>query len=204
MIFWVTTIIIILTYFLGSIPTGYYLTKKYTGINILDAGSGNIGSTNVKRVAGKKISIITQLLDMLKGLLPVLVVQILTANDLIQPSPYFIYLVALASIIGHDYSIFLKFKGGKGVNTTLGASLIISPIPVLTSVAIYYLAKWRFKYVSFASILLGITLPIIGMTVYGLSIKTYYLAICAAIIILRHKTNIIRLVLKTEPKISKN
>lgn len=178
---------------------GYYLTKIYTGHNILDHGSGNIGSTNVSRVAGKKISIITQLFDMAKGLIPVAIVMILRYYDILAPAPHYIYVVALATIIGHDFSIFLGFKGGRGVNTTLGASLLLSPIPVLGSVLIYYLTKWITKYVSLASILLGISLPIIAFFIDGLSELVYYLIICALLIIVRHSSNIIRLINGTEP-----
>ncbi len=199
MILGILSAILVLSYILGSIPTGYYLTKKSTGLNILELGSGNIGSTNVKRIAGKKISIITQLLDMLKGLIPVGIVQLLIIYGIIESPPYYIYLVALATIIGHDYSLFLKFKGGKGVNTTLGASLLIAPISVFVSVAIYYLFKWRLKYVSLASILLGLSLPITSFIINGISYLTYYLAISAAIILIRHKTNINRLINRTEP-----
>ena len=199
MILGILSAILVLSYILGSIPTGYYLTKKSTGLNILELGSGNIGSTNVKRIAGKKISILTQLLDMLKGLIPVGIVQLLIIYGIIESPPYYIYLVALATIIGHDYSLFLKFKGGKGVNTTLGASLLIAPISVFVSVAIYYLFKWRLKYVSLASILLGLSLPITSFIINGISYLTYYLAISAAIILIRHKTNINRLINRTEP-----
>ena len=134
-------LILLLTYLWGSIPYGYLLTKHYTGKNILEWGSGNLGSTNVKRIAGTKISIITQLFDMLKGLLPVALFLIF---DISTSTPYYIYMLALAAIIGHDFSLFLKFKGGKGVNTTLGASLLLAPNSVLISVAIYFIFSGTF------------------------------------------------------------
>ncbi|MFA9399470.1 MAG: glycerol-3-phosphate acyltransferase, partial [Clostridiaceae bacterium] len=146
---------ILLSYLLGAIPFGYILTRYFTGKNILKIGSGNVGSTNVGRVAGKKIAIITQLLDMLKGFLPV-AGYLYFIDDKKIGSEFFVYCVALATIIGHDFSIFLKFKGGKGVNTTLGASVLIAPFSVFISVAIYFIIKWRLKYVSLGSIILGI------------------------------------------------
>ena len=122
----ITTIII--AFLSGSIPTGYLLTKKLCGIDIRTKGSGNIGSTNVKRIAGKKVSIITQIIDILKGMLPVALGMYL-AKTIKLPLSTDIYLsiIAIAAILGHNYTPFLKFKGGKGVNTTLGAFVLIIP-----------------------------------------------------------------------------
>ncbi len=183
---------ILLSYLVGAIPFGYILTRYFTGKNILEIGSGNVGSTNVGRVAGKKIAIITQLLDMLKGFLPV-AVYLYFIDDKSMASEFYIYCVALATIIGHDFSIFLKFKGGKGVNTTLGASILLAPFSVFISAAIYFIVKWRLKYVSLGSIVLGIALPITELFINGLSSTFYYLLICMILIILLHRTNINRL-----------
>lgn len=182
----------VLVFIWGSIPFGLLLTKRYTGKNILTLGSGNIGSTNVCRVAGRRISIYTQLLDMLKGLLPIAIILLLNSAN-IHFSTYYIYIIALCSIMGHDFSIFLKFNGGKGVNTTLGASLLITPIPVFISVIVYFLMKWRFKYVSISSLLLAISLPISAFFIHGIGPIFYYLLICTLLIIVRHIDNIKRL-----------
>ncbi|WP_372645315.1 glycerol-3-phosphate 1-O-acyltransferase PlsY [Ancylomarina sp.] len=186
---------LLLAYLWGSIPFGYLLTKLSTGKNILKEGSGNLGSTNVRRVAGKKISIMTQLLDMLKGFLPI--VLFLVFNTTALP-PYFIYLLALVSIVGHDFSLFLKFKGGKGVNTTLGASLLIAPLPVFVSVAVYFIVKWRFKYVSMGSIALAIVMPLTELILNGITLVLYYLIISSVLIVFLHRKNIIRLLQGTE------
>ncbi|MDE5420467.1 glycerol-3-phosphate 1-O-acyltransferase PlsY [Ancylomarina sp. DW003] len=188
---------ILLGYLLGAIPFGYILTRYHTGENIMEKGSGNVGSTNVKRIAGKKIAVLTQLLDMLKGFLPVAVCLLLTNNEEIV-SEFYIYCVALASILGHDFSIFLKFKGGKGVNTTLGASVLIAPFSVFISGAIYFIVKWRFKYVSLASIILSITLPLTELIIHGLSSTFYYLLVCTILIVFLHRTNIGRLLDRRE------
>jgi glycerol-3-phosphate acyltransferase PlsY len=160
-------------------------------------GSGNAGSTNVGRIAGKKMAIFTQLLDMTKGILPVAIF-LLFVDVKIEDTDFYIYCLALAPIIGHDFSIFLKFKGGKGVNTTLGASVLIAPFSVFISVAIYFIVKWRFKYVSLGSIILGIALPITELIIHGFTSTFYYLLICMILIILMHKTNIIRLINQEE------
>lgn len=187
---------IVFSYLLGAIPFGYILTRHYTGKNIMTTGSKNIGSTNVRRVAGKKIAIITQLLDMLKGLLPVLFYLYLTKDN--PTSDFFIYFVALASIIGHDFSIFLKLKGGKGVNTTLGASLLLAPFSVLVSVLFYFIVKWRFQYVSLGSLTIAITLPLSEFILHQTSPTFYYLFVCSMLIFFLHRENINRLLQNQE------
>ena len=196
----VEIIIILISYLSGSVPFGYIFTKKYTGKNIRELGSGNIGSTNVKRVAGLKASISTQISDMLKGLLPVAIVLILKEYKIFQFNFFLIYLVALATIIGHNFSIFLRFKGGKGVNTTLGASLLLGTLPVFISVAVYYIIKWSTKYVSLGSICLAITLPLVEYFQHNLSHLFFYFTICSMLIIIRHIDNIKRLIKGTENK----
>lgn len=191
-------IILISTYLLGSIPFGYILTLKLSGKNIRDYGSGNIGSTNVKRVAGKKLAIITQLLDMLKGLFPVLIFLLLYNNY--QYNYDFVFLIAMASILGHDFSIFLKFKGGKGVNTTLGASLLLAPYSVLISVAVYFIVKWKTSYVSLGSIFIALFLPLLSFFLNGLNNLFYYLVTASLLIILLHHKNILRLIKGDENK----
>lgn len=188
---------VLLSYLLGSIPFGYLITRFTTGKNILKLGSGNVGSTNVGRVAGKKMAIFTQLLDMTKGILSV-AVYLFFVDDRTGDSDFYIYWLALAAIIGHDFSVFLKFKGGKGVNTTLGASVLIAPVSVFVSVAIYFIVKWQFKYVSLGSLLLGVSLPLTELIFHGLTSTFYFLLVCMILIILMHRTNIIRLVNKQE------
>lgn len=196
-----TIFTILLSYLLGSIPFGYLLTKHFLKINILEKGSGNIGSTNVKRVAGRKISIYCQLLDMAKGVILVALLLIIQkSNPEFSIPDYLVYAVALASIIGHNFSIFLKFKGGKGVNTTLGASILIAPIAVLISVVFYFLIKWITKYVSMGSIAIAFTLPIISYIQSGVNNTFYYFLICSLMIIIQHFPNIKRLISGTELK----
>jgi len=193
-------LLILIAYLLGSIPFGYIFTKKLTGKNIREMGSGNIGSTNVRRIAGPKVGLMTQLSDMLKGLFPVSVILLLQSGKICTFDEVFIYLVAFATILGHNFSVFLKFKGGKGVNTTLGASLLLSPFSVIASVLIYYIVKWRYSYVSLGSICLALTLPITGFLIHKISFVFYYLLICSLFILLRHIPNIKRLMEGTESK----
>lgn len=196
-------IFLLATYLVGSIPVGYLLVRYLTGQNILELGSGNIGSTNVKRIAGRRIAAITQLSDMVKGLLPVGLYLYLTYDaDLTYyqntMSDLSVYYVALASILGHDFSIFLKFKGGKGVNTTLGASVLLAPFAVFTSVVVYFIVKRLFGYVSLGSIALVITMVASQFLICGVTPTFYYLLVCMTLIIILHYKNIGRLLRNRE------
>ncbi len=195
---WPEILLILAAYIIGSIPFGYIFTRKFTGKSILDFGSGNIGSTNVGRIAGKKIAVLTQACDMSKGLLPVALVYYLNIENFHHLEEYDIYLVALATILGHDFSLFLKLKGGKGVNTTLGASLLLAPFSVLLSVLIYFIVTWKYKFVSLGSICLAISLTISDLVIHGISSLFYYLLICSGLIIVKHIPNIRRLLNNTE------
>jgi glycerol-3-phosphate acyltransferase PlsY len=186
---------LLLTYLLGSIPFGYLLTKYYTGKNISVLGSGNLGSTNVRRVAGKKLSVITQLLDMLKGFIPVVFFLVLQPSTSI---PYYLLILVLLAIIGHDFSLFLKFKGGKGVNTTLGATVLLAPYSVFIAIGLYFVVKWRFKYVSLGSIVIALTMPLVELILQGFTPTFYCLFICSFLIVFLHRENIIRLLKGSE------
>ena len=195
---WPELLLGLLAYLLGSIPFGYIFTKKLTGKSIFEFGSGNIGSTNVGRIAGKKIAVLTQVCDMCKGLLPVLLVYFLNTKNIFHFEKYFICIVALATIIGHDFSFFLKLRGGKGVNTTLGASLLLAPYSVAISVLIYFIVKRKFKFVSLASICLAFFLTITDLMIHEISFLTLYLCLCSCLILIQHRGNIMRLVVGTE------
>jgi glycerol-3-phosphate acyltransferase PlsY len=189
----ISIVLVLFAYMLGSIPFGYIFTRRFTGKNILESGSGNIGSTNVGRIAGRKISALTQICDIMKGFLPVSLLWFLQEKNLFQFEGYCIFLVALAAILGHDFSVFLRLKGGKGVNTTLGASLLIAPCSVFISVLIYLILKWKFKIVSLGSIGLAISLPISDLIIHKISFTFYYLLLSSALIIILHFPNIKRL-----------
>ena len=196
MIFIIT---IIISFLCGSIPTGYLITKKLCGIDIRTKGSGNIGSTNVKRIAGTKISIITQIIDILKGTIPV-ILAICLAKTISLPVSINAYLsiIAIAVILGHDYTPFLAFNGGKGVNTTLGAFLLLAPIATLTGVAIHLILRLFTSIVSIRSIAIGVTIPIVCI-IMKLPIEIIIAAAIACILMIyRHKSNLIRIIHKEE------
>lgn len=195
----IVIITILISFLLGSIPTGYLLIKKTHGIDIRTQGSGNIGSTNVKRVAGKKISILTQIGDILKGLIPV-IIAIIISNLVEIPisSDLFISLVALFAILGHDYTPFLGFNGGKGVNTTLGAFFLLSPVGILSGVAVYFLLRYVTKIVSIRSIALSVTIPVITYLMNCSTTVVLFTSIACVLLIIRHRDNILRIIRKEE------
>jgi len=188
---------IIISFLCGSIPTGYLIIKKLYGIDIRTKGSGNIGSTNVKRIAGIKIAIITQIIDILKGIVPVaLALGVSKILNLPIPTNIYLSIVALVVILGHDYTPFLGFNGGKGVNTTIGAFFLLAPISILSGVAVYFILRLFISVVSIRSIGLGITIPIICIIMKLPSEIIISATMACILMIFRHKNNLIKLIVK--------
>lgn len=187
-------LLVIFSYLMGSIPTGYILVKKTLNKDVRDYGSGNIGATNVKRVAGDKLSKITAICDMLKAIIPVLLTRILIWTDILQTNESLsLSLVAIAAILGHNYTIFLKFKGGKGVATSAAAFMVALPIPFLITAVVFFGLKLFTKIVSIRSLSAGVTLFISTLL---LGYDKYYVCATLFVCILvfwRHKSNIVRL-----------
>jgi glycerol-3-phosphate acyltransferase PlsY len=193
-------IIPVIVYLWGSIPYGYIITRYATGKNIMQEGSGNIGSTNVGRIAGKKLSLLTQLSDIFKGLFPVFIILYAERFCSITLHEYYVFAIAIISVLGHDFSVFLKFRGGKGVNTTLGASVLLAPFSVIAAVIVYYVIKRKTGYVSAGSIALAITLPLTELIIKGITDLFWFLFICSILIIATHYKNILRLLRHEELK----
>ncbi|HMB16835.1 MAG TPA: glycerol-3-phosphate 1-O-acyltransferase PlsY [Pelovirga sp.] len=186
-------VLAICAYLFGAIPTGLLLTRLFGKDDIRKVGSGNIGATNVYRVAGRKLGIVTLLGDCLKGVIPVLFAQqalALTGTSLA--------LIALAAFVGHCFPVYLGFKGGKGVATALGIFLVLSPLAVLTVLVVFVLFLWRWHYISLASIAAACAIaPAVYLTTASWPIFSVTLVI-ATIVIWRHKGNIERLRSGTE------
>lgn len=192
-------LLIILSYIMGSIPSGYIIVKKKLNKDVRDYGSGNIGATNVGRVAGKKVGKITAILDMLKAILPVVLTQILLANNILTTNKSLsLGLVALAAILGHNYTIFLKFKGGKGVATSAAAFMFIVPKAFIVTAIVFFGLKLFTKIVSIrsltAAVVLCLSTWLLGYDKY-LIISTF---ITAVLCFWRHRANIKRLIDGTE------
>jgi glycerol-3-phosphate acyltransferase PlsY len=200
---------IILSYLLGSIPTAYFFGRMLKGIDIRKFGSGNIGATNALRVLGKGPGIAVLVLDMFKGLAAVVFLGDLLSLRIMEiPDATLRILLGISCICGHIWTVFLKFKGGKGVATTLGVLAALAfTIPGLNIILGLLLLTWLlvflvFRIVSLASLLAFITLPI-----YAAIFKQSRFLITASIIlalfaVIRHKTNIKRLLKRTEPRLN--
>jgi glycerol-3-phosphate acyltransferase PlsY len=180
-------IVVIAAYLLGSIPTGLLLARAF-GVDIRTAGSGNIGATNVYRTLGKRVGIMTLVGDCLKGMLPVL-----AAHHLFGFSVEWLALTGLAAFLGHVYTIFLRFKGGKGVATALGVFLALSPLSVLAALAVFVLVLWKWRYVSLASITAAASIPVIIALLDQRPVIILMSIAIAVIVIVKHRDNISRL-----------
>lgn len=180
-------------YLLGSIPTGLLLGRLY-GIDVRTEGSGNIGATNLYRTVGRKVGIWTLLGDCLKGMLPVLLAWKLGMAEPMQAW------IGLAAFCGHVFSIFLLFKGGKGVATALGVYLALAPLAVLGALAVFILLVVIWRYISLGSIVAAAVMPlIIFFMPHSLELLTAT-ALISAIVIIKHQANIKRLIAGTENK----
>jgi len=183
----------------GSIPTGYLLVKHLKHIDLREIGSGNIGSTNVKRAAGRKISILAQAGDILKGLIPVTTALLVVPDlDIDVDRDIITSLTALAAIAGHDFTPFLRFRGGKGVNTTVGAFLPIAPITAVVVILMFLLLRLVTPIVSIRSLACGVSCPVIAWLLGLPIIIVLALTAAAFLMFLRHKDNIKRLAAGTE------
>ncbi|MCK9615003.1 MAG: glycerol-3-phosphate 1-O-acyltransferase PlsY [Candidatus Omnitrophica bacterium] len=192
-------IFLIFTYLIGSIPFGFVIAYLVKGIDIRKFGSGNIGATNVVRVVGKKWGILVFVLDFLKGFFPLFL-----AKFVLNPTNSIYIVSAILCICGHNWPIFLKFKGGKGVATSIGAACGLSIIfpnlwfVLLISLCVWLLFFFVFRFVSIASLLLGLSF-FVSSLIFPLpkEIRIFALILCLFIFI-RHKKNIKNIFAKQE------
>ncbi|MBI5701656.1 glycerol-3-phosphate 1-O-acyltransferase PlsY [Candidatus Saganbacteria bacterium] len=189
-----TIFLIIIGYFLGSIPFGY-LFGRIANVDVTKRGSGNIGATNVARIIGPKAGIAVFILDLLKGTVAASLA-IYYLGD-----PLLVVLVGLGAILGHMYSVFLGFKGGKGSAVGLGVLLGVTPDVFFFVFLIVALVMLMSRYVSLASIIGALTTTLL-MLLLGKPVPYFILSLLACILILiKHKSNIGRLISGTERKI---
>lgn len=207
-----TTLLILIpiAYLLGSIPFGL-LVGRMKGIDVRTAGSGNIGATNVGRLLGKKFLFLVFLLDMLKSLVPMIVASVIVRHVSLDSTGYFLWLaVGGAAVVGHMFSVFLKFKGGKGVATSAGVVLGLYPYYTLAGVVaivVFIVVFFVWRYVSLGSMLAALSFPIAfaligkskGWPVFGAQWPLLAFAILMAVLIVfKHRANISRLIKGTE------
>ena len=200
----ISLLLIITAYLLGSIPTGYVIGRYLKGIDIREHGSGSTGATNVLRTIGKLPAAAVLAIDMLKGVAAVaLVNSIYTFTDLLPNSwhSWLVVAAALSAIIGHSKSIWLNFTGGKSVATTLGILLIMNPIVALGTLACFGMVLAVSRIVSLSSICGAIAVNILMLVFHQPLPYSIFAAIAGLYVILRHKSNIQRLLAGEEPKI---
>lgn len=189
---------IVFGYLLGSCPTGYVLVRIFRGEDIRHFGSGNIGATNVARVLGRKWSIFTAVFDMFKGGIAIVIAMAAGVAD-----ARLLALVGCASVIGHDYPVWIGFKGGKGVATTfgvLGCYHFFSPLPAILGGVVWFCVRELTGYVSIASIL-GLAAGTVLTYCWKMPLPyTYAAAFLTLLTIWRHRQNIERLAAGTENK----
>lgn len=192
-------IIIITAYLLGNISTSYIVAKRLAGVDIRTQGSGNAGSTNVLRTLGKKAGALTFIGDVLKGLIAVLIARFIAYGVNLDDTTC-AYIAVVAVVLGHNYPVFLGFKGGKGVATSLGSMLGMNPLVALLCLGFFIIIVAITKYVSLGS-MLGIGLsPVIMMINHNTKgvLVTLFLTIS---VVITHKENIKRLLNGTERKL---
>jgi len=192
-------------YLISAIPFGFLLAKFFAGVDVRKEGSGNIGATNVLRVLkekapdmAKKLTIITFALDALKGAVILLIAMFLGAEDAV------LWAIAVLSVLGHCYSPFLGFEGGKGVATGFGVLLIMQPIPAIIAVAVWFIAGKVLKISSLSS-LIGLTALIVASYIIYPDVPEIHthspIWIIAFVIFYKHVPNIMRLIKKEENQV---
>lgn len=197
-------ILIVLAYFIGSIPTAIIVSKAFFNIDIREYGSGNMGATNTFRVLGPKFGTIVMIGDMLKGIFAVALYNLLPyyLNNELDRTNLMLGL-GLAAVIGHIYPIWAGFRGGKGVATLFGMVLAIQPIVAINCVGVFLLVLYLTRYVSLSSIIAGVALPICVLWIYNEQEVFYrvFAVAVACLIVLTHQKNISRLLKGNEGRI---
>lgn len=186
-------------YLLGAISFAVIIARRH-GVDILKEGSGNPGATNVKRTLGKTAGNLCFALDVLKGFIATLLPRLLVPDE----NALALAIIGLVgAILGHSFSIFIGFKGGKGVAVTMGGLLALSPLVLIGGLLVWVATFYTSRYVSLASIAFGISLPILSLLFSKPWLLTAFLGLLAALIIIRHKSNIQRLIAGTESRFTK-
>lgn len=185
--------IIIVSYLLGSIPSGLIIGKTFHGIDIREHGSGNLGATNTFRILGIKAGIVVTLMDILKGTLA-------TALPMWFAPELHPLIAGLFAVVGHMFPVFASFKGGKAVATSGGVLLCYEPIMFLFIFGVFFITLYSSKYVSLSSMVAAVSAVIFALITKDLALIVIVFLL-AGFVIYRHRYNIDRIRKKTEPKI---
>ena len=186
--------LVVFGYLVGSLSPSVFLGRVFRHTDVRKHGSGNAGTTNAFRVLGPKLGLAVLFADMLKGVVPVVLAREFS-------TPLVTVFVALACVLGHNYSVFLRGKGGKGVATGAGAAIGMMPIPMAILVAVFLVLLFGTRFVSIASITCTILLPVFAV-VFDQPLP-YIVVFClmSAVVLWAHRTNFVRLVRRKEPRV---
>ena len=207
-------VLVVLSFLIGAIPTGVLIARG-KGIDLRKVGSGNVGATNVLRAAGKKAALLTLIGDIAKGAVPLLIYKALCiryricdAGPLLLPMPdrhaAAEGLLGLASIAGHDFSFLLKGRGGKGVATSLGVLVVLSPYVALFSAMLWLITAKCTRYSSLSALVAFGLLPLSFYLIDYSKEKIFIACAITLLIFIKHRANIKRLINGTESKIGQN
>jgi acyl phosphate:glycerol-3-phosphate acyltransferase len=187
---------VLVSYLVGAIPFGLVFGKFLGGVDVRTLGSGNIGATNVLRGAGKTAALLTLLADSLKGLIPVLLADRIYSDDTVTA------LSGIAAIVGHNFPVYLRFKGGKGVATSFGVVLAVAPWTGFVCLLTWAAAAAVWRYSSLAALIAFAIYPVITFAFHGDSRPLSLLSVFVfGSMYYRHRGNIKRMLAGTEPKI---
>ncbi len=181
-------------YLVGSIPFAFLLSRQ-RGIDLRRTGSGNIGASNVLRTSGVRAAVVAMILDGVKGTIAVLVAQLLAAG------PIAAVIAAFASVVGHVYPIWLRFRGGKGVATAAGAFAVLAPEALGIASCVFFVAVLATRFISVGSIAGALTLALVATFSDAPGVIAIGATACALVIVYRHRENLARLVAGTERRI---
>ncbi|MFH1754130.1 MAG: glycerol-3-phosphate 1-O-acyltransferase PlsY [Candidatus Latescibacterota bacterium] len=201
-------VVILISYLAGSIPFSYIAGKLKSGIDLREHGSGNLGASNTYRILGPKIAIFVLLADVAKGFLPVFFAPAIAWQQGVSEL-WLMLAAALFSVLGHSYSIYLKFQGGKGIATSAGAFLALTPWACLAALTVWSLVLAAKRVVSLASLAAAVTLPFIVYLFGKLKLSNPHWSlflvsiVISIVIIIRHRSNIQRLINGREPALAR-
>lgn len=192
----------LLAYFLGSIPFSYLVARMLGGSDVRAVGSGNVGATNVMRTAGQAAGLLALVLDLAKGAAPLVLGRMLDATSAT------LAIAAVTVVLGHIFSVFLAFRGGKGVATAAGAGLCLAPSVTLVAMAVFGVVVGITRFVSAGSLAAAVSLPLLShlgsrvgpLPAVGFEIKLAFACI-AVIVVIKHRSNLSRLLSGREAKL---
>jgi glycerol-3-phosphate acyltransferase PlsY len=190
-------LLIAAAFVVGSIPWGLLLTKWIADVDVRTVGSGNVGATNASRVLGRKWGFVVLLLDAAKGAVPVLVFPALAGRGGVE---WMSVACGLAAVLGHVFSPFLRFKGGKGVATSIGAIAAMAPVAALAIFGVFAIVLFASGYMSLASVVAAAALAPSAYVFHRTPEFIAFAALVAALVVVRHRANLGRIAAGTEPR----